>query len=64
MTTVRHEIPADAAPSRLVFESRNGSAVLWFGKIDNFSPPPIPVPAGGSVEVIGSLTRVATNDPA
>lgn len=64
MTTVHLELPADTAPNRLVFESRNGSAVLWFGKIDNFNPPPIPVPAGGSVEVIGSLTRVATNDPA
>jgi hypothetical protein len=64
MTTESLDIAADAPPSLIVFESRHGSAVLWFGKVDNFNPPPIPVPPGGSVELVGTVIRVATNDPA
>jgi hypothetical protein len=64
MTTENLDIAADAPPSLIVFESRHGSAVLWFGKVDNFNPSPIPVAPGGSVALVGTLIRVATNDPA
>lgn len=56
------DIPLDTPGHLMVFESRDGHAVLWFGKVDNFCPPQIAVPPGGTVEVVGTVSRVATND--
>lgn len=58
------DIPLDTPAHLIVFESRHGPAVLWFGKVDNFRPPPIAVPPDGPAEEPGGVSRVATNDAA